>query len=79
MEPDFVKWMIGQGGIAIAFVVLFHFYRKDVKSYTDQWRGQSEALIEVVKDNTASNTRLIVLIDALHRRMDREQREAAER
>ena len=73
MDAEFLRWAIGQGGIAIAFVVLFHFYRKDVQSFTSQWQGQSEALIEVVRDNTASNTRLIVLIDALHRRLDRDE------
>jgi len=70
MDSDTLKWAIGQGGFAVAFIVLFHFYRKDVKSYTDLWRSVSDALIEVVKDNTASNTRLTVLIDALHRRLD---------
>lgn len=37
---------------------------------SSQWKGQSEALVQVVKENTASNTKLITLIDAMHRRLD---------
>jgi hypothetical protein len=70
MDAEAVKYLVGQGGFAVAFLLLFHFYRKDVKGYTDLWRGQSEALIGVVKENTASNIHLITLIDALHRRLD---------
>lgn len=67
MDAEFLKWSIGQGGIAVAFVVLFHFYRKDVKSYTDLWREHSGIMMSVVKENTASNVRLIGLIDEMRR------------
>lgn len=65
VDAEFVKFMatLGVGGVLAAF--MFHFYRKDVRQYTDLWRGQSEALIQVVKENTASNTRLISVIDTL--------------
>lgn len=77
MDADFVKWFatLGVGGILAAF--MFFFYRKDVKQYTDLWKGQAEALIVVVKENTASNTKLIMLIDALHRRIDRANKDDA--
>lgn len=67
MDVEFLKWSIGQGGIAVAFVVLFHFYRKDVKSYTDLWREHSGVLMTVVRENTTSNVRLISLIDEIRR------------
>lgn len=71
MDAEFVKWMatLGVGGVLAAF--MFHFYRKDVRTYTDQWRGQSEALMGVVKDNTAAVTEMNVAVKALHRRLDR--------
>jgi len=71
VDTEFLKWFatLGVGGVLAAF--MFFFYRKDVKQYTDLWKGQSEVLIVVVKDNTASNTKLVTVIDALHRRMDR--------
>ena len=70
MDAEFVKWLatLGVGGVLAAF--MFHFYRRDVRTYTDQWRGQSAMLLEVIKENTASNTKLITVIDALHRRLD---------
>lgn len=72
VDAEFVKWIatLGVGGVLAAF--MFHFYRKDVKEYTDLWRGQSEILISVVKENTASNTKLVTVIEALHARLDGE-------
>lgn len=71
MDTEFVKYLatLGVGGVLAAF--MFHFYRKDVKTYTDQWRGQSEALMGVVKDNTQAVTEMNVAVKALHRRLDR--------
>jgi len=83
-----VKWFssLGVGGVIAG--VLFMFYRKDVRQFTDLWRTQTEMLVEVVRENTASNTKLITLIEQgpaltarmlnvveeLSRRLEREQR-----
>ena len=72
MDADFIKYLVGQGAFGVVAGLLFHFYRRDVQQFTNLWRGQSEQLIMVVKENTASNVHLITLIDALHRRLDRE-------
>lgn len=58
MVPDmeFVKWLTSMGVGGTIAGLMFMFYRKDVKLYTDQWRGQSEALLQVVKENTAAVT-----------------------
>ena len=60
---EFAKWLItlGVGGVLAAF--MFVFYRKDVKQYTELWKTQSDQLIKVVTENTASNVRLIALIE----------------
>jgi phosphate/sulfate permease len=65
MDSEFVKWLttLGVGGVLAAF--MFHFYRKDVKQYTDLWREQTAMLLVVVKENTASNTRLVSSVDSL--------------
>lgn len=65
LDGEFVKWLatLGVGGVLAAF--MFHFYRKDVRQYTDQWREQTTLLMTVVRENTASNTRLIASVDAL--------------
>jgi hypothetical protein len=71
MEPDLLQIAstLGVGG-AIAGLI-FYFYRKDALLHADFWRGQSEMLINVVTANTAAITRMIVVVDALHRRLDR--------
>lgn len=63
MDPEFTKWLatLGVGGILAGF--MFMFYRKDVKQYTELWRTTAEQLMTVIKENTASNTRLILLIE----------------
>lgn len=62
-ETQFIQWLatLGVGGILAAF--MFTFYRKDVKQYTELWRTTAEQLMAVVKENTASNTKLIALIE----------------
>jgi len=67
MDAEFTKWLatLGIGGVLAAF--MFSFYRKDVKQYTELWKVTSEQLINVVKDNTASNSKLITLIESMER------------
>lgn len=56
---EFAKYLttLGVGGVLAG--LMFMFYRKDVRAYTELWKAQSELLIEVVKENTASNTKII--------------------
>ncbi len=63
MDQEFVKWLatLGIGGVLAAFI--FMFYRKDVKSYTELWKVMADQLITVIKENTASNIKLINLIE----------------
>jgi hypothetical protein len=60
MNPDFTA--LGVGGILAGFI--FFFYRKDVKNYTDLWKGQSELVIEVIKENTKILTKLTILLES---------------
>lgn len=71
MTSEFAKWLItlGVGGILAGF--MFVFYRKDVQQYTELWRITAEQLMGVVKENTASNTKLIALIENQERNMMR--------
>ena len=66
MDSEFAKYLatLGVGGILAAF--MFQFYRKDVKQYTELWRGQSEQLIQVVKENTVAITSNAEITKALH-------------
>jgi hypothetical protein len=56
---------LGVGGVLAAF--MFVFYRKDLQQYTELWKLMSEQLTNVVKENTASNTRLIAMLENAER------------
>ena len=66
-QPEFIKWLItlGVGGILAGF--MFVFYRKDIKQYTELWKITADQLMSIVKENTASNTKLIGLIESTER------------
>lgn len=67
MDGEFIKWLttLGVGGILAG--IMFMFYRKDVQQYTELWRTTAEHMITIVKENTASNTKLIALIESQER------------
>lgn len=68
-DPEFVKWIatLGVGGILAGF--MFAFYRKDVKQYTELWRITAEQMMVIIKENTSSNTKLIVMIENQERNL----------
>ena len=72
MVPDpsnleFMKWLatLGVGGVLAG--VMFMFYRKDIKQYTELWKSTTDSLMLIVKENTASNTKLISLLETAER------------
>lgn len=67
MDTEFIQWFttLGIGGILAAF--MFTFYRKDVKQYTELWKTTADQLMLIVKENTASNIKLIALIEQQER------------
>ena len=73
VDPEVVKWFatLGVGGVLAALI--FSFYRKDLKSYTELWKTSSDMLMTVVRENTASNTRLIAMLEAAERNSLRKQ------
>ena len=73
VDPEVVKWFatLGVGGVLAALI--FSFYRKDLKSYTELWKTSSDMLMTVVRENTASNVRLIAMLEAAERNALRKQ------
>jgi len=67
IDSEFIKWLttLGIGGILAGF--MFVFYRRDVRQYTELWKSSSDQFAQIVKDNTESNVRLIVLIETQSR------------
>ncbi len=72
-DADFARWLLtlGVGGILAGF--MFVFYRKDIKNYTELWKITTDQMMRVVQDNTASNTRLITMLEAAERNALRKQ------
>jgi len=77
LDQNTIQWFttLGVGGVVAAF--MFMFYRKDVKQYTDMWKDQSASnervlsqVMDVVRDNTAALTKVVAVVDSLHRRID---------
>ena len=56
---------LGVGGVLAG--IIFLFYRKDVKQYTELWKMVADQLTTTIKENTASNVKLITLIEAQER------------
>ena len=78
LSAEFVKWLIAQGiGLTLA-AMIFYFYRRDMQQYTEQWRDASAKLTDTVRENaaahrenTASNVKLITLIEGIERNVMR--------
>jgi hypothetical protein len=61
-SPDLVQFFttVGIGGL-LAWG-MFLAYRKDMLAHVEAWKGQTQVLVEVVKENTAAVTTLTELI-----------------
>lgn len=75
VDNDLFKWLVSLGVGGVLAGAMFMFYRKDMKQFTEQWKMQTELLLAVVRENTASNVRMEELLKALHRRLDNDARE----
>ena len=77
MDAEFAKWLatLGVGGVLAG--LMFMFYRKDIKQYTELWKTATDQLMLIVKENTASNTKLINMIETQERNAIRKEDIAA--
>lgn len=66
---EFLKTLpsVGVGGV-LAYI-MFYWYRKDVEKYTDQWKGQTELLAALIKENTTAMVGMGVLVKSLYEHM----------
>ena len=79
MDAEMIKWISGLGVGGVLAGVIFAAYRKDMRAFAEQWKGQTEVLISVVRDNTAAFTRNTEVVQSLHAHMMRGERRSAER
>ena len=67
VDSELIKWFatLGVGGVLAGF--MFIYYRKDIKQYTELWKATADMLVSTIKENTASNVKLIALIENMER------------
>lgn len=72
-NTDFIKWFatLGIGGVLAGF--MFIFYRKDIKQYAELWKSVSEQLIIIVKEDVASNIKLVTMLETWERNARRKE------
>ncbi len=65
MDAETLKWLasLGIGGVLAG--MMFFVYRKDMKQNAEDWRGQTELLVAIVKENTQAITALIALVQRI--------------
>lgn len=63
MTPDMVNLVAPLGVGGIMALAMFLIYRKDAKEQIESWKGQSEILVQVVKENTAALVALKTVIE----------------
>lgn len=58
-DADTFKYFasLGVGGVLAGLI--FFMYRKDAIAWQEAWKGQSQILVQVVKENTAAITALV--------------------
>lgn len=63
LDPETLKWLasLGVGGALAGG--MFMVYRKDSREWQHAWKGQSELLLQVVKENTQAVTSLVDRLD----------------
>lgn len=67
MDPETLKYLgsLGVGGVIAG--IMFSVYRKDSLMWQESWKGQSQMLVQVVKENTAAITALIERLERSER------------
>lgn len=59
MDGETLKYLASMGVGGIIAGLIFIAYRKDSLQWQEAWKGQSQMLMQVVKENTAAVTALI--------------------
>lgn len=74
------QYLTQLGATGIVAALIFFFYRRDFLKTNDTLKQQNELLIQVVRENSASNASvsasnatLTSAVEALHRRLDNER------
>lgn len=59
MDSEFIKWLAGMGGNGVIAALIFWFYRRDVRSYTELWEKTTAMLQATIKESQVAYTVLV--------------------
>jgi hypothetical protein len=54
LTPETIQWAASLGVGGLLALGMFLVYRRDSQQNTANWQGQSQMLVQVVKENTAA-------------------------
>mgnify|MGYP001559574778 CR=1 FL=1 len=72
MDPQSLEFLapLGVGGVLAG--VMFLMYRRDALRWQEQWKGQTDILLNVVKENTKVIATHSEIVRSLVRRLDKQ-------
>jgi hypothetical protein len=84
MDAEFVKYIASLGVGGVIAMLIYNFSQKALAAQTkgyeekltffiDQWKGQAEVLLQVVKENSAAITANTQTVASLHQRMSEDR------
>lgn len=69
MDAETLKYAASLGVGGVLALAMFLIHRKDMQEHIAHWRGQSEILIQVVKENTTAIAALTSHLDRVLERV----------
>lgn len=63
MDAELIKLAAQYGGPGLFALGIFLVYRRDMQQHIANWQGQSQMLVQVVKENTAAIAALTAHLD----------------
>lgn len=63
LTPETIQFAASMGVGGLLALGMFLVYRRDMQQHVENWKGQSQILVQVVKDNTAAITALTTHLD----------------
>lgn len=82
IDPEMLKLVAPMGIGGVLALVMFFVYRKDMMSIINELKnlvssheGDKKILIDTIKENSVNTNTNTIVLQSLHRRLDKEERD----
>jgi hypothetical protein len=65
VETELITYLVPLGVGGVLAGAMFLVYRKDAIQWQEAWKGQSQMLVQVIKENTVAVTALVMKLDSV--------------